>query len=426
VVSLQDRNGWFHAFFRYAGRQVSFALKTQSKKEAEAARGTIERSLRRVRDGELAPPPDGVNVAQWLLSGGRPVEPVEPAKPPTAQPAVTLQALAEQYLAANERALEANTLATARVHFRHLRGHFGDEFNVASLTVAGLQGYLAARPVSAATLRLEISTLRTAWNWADLGRFPNKGLRYPKADDKPPFMTRAEIERRGGGAALWECLFLTREDVADLLGVVASKATAPWLAPMVAFAAYTGARRSELLRVQVADVDLDARTVLIREQKRKRGQRSTRRVPLSAALHRVLSDWLAVHPGGSSLFCQAGTVRRSKKRSATTGHRGERTRCGTVAGRAAGVRRRDAVEPAAITKDEAHDHLKRTLAGTAWSVLRGWHVLRHSFISICASEGVDPRMLRAWVGHVSEETHRRYTHLIPSQEQAAIGRVFGG
>jgi len=28
-----------------------------------------------------------------------------------------------------------------------------------------------------------------------------------------------------------------------------------------------------------------------------------------------------------------------------------------------------------------------------WEVLRGWHVLRHSFISNCASRGVDQRLL---------------------------------
>jgi hypothetical protein len=31
------------------------------------------------------------------------------------------------------------------------------------------------------------------------GRFPNDGLRYPKIDEKPPFMTREEIERRIAG-----------------------------------------------------------------------------------------------------------------------------------------------------------------------------------------------------------------------------------
>src|SRR3712207_7642316 len=65
----------------------------------------------------------------------------------------------------------------------------------------------------------------------------------------------------------------------------------------------------------------------------------------------------------------------------------------------------------ALTKDEAHDHFKRTFAGSKWGVLRGWHVLRHSFISACASKGVDQRLIDEWVGHTTEEIDRKSTRL---------------
>ena len=42
----------------------------------------------------------------------------------------------------------------------------------------------------------------------------------------------------------------------------------------------------------------------------------------------------------------------------------------------------------ALTRDEIHDHFRRTLAGSAREVLLGLHCLRHSFISACASKGV--------------------------------------
>jgi integrase len=58
-------------------------------------------------------------------------------------------------------------------------------------------------------------------------------------------------------------------------------------------------------------------------------------------------------------------------------------------------------------------------------VLRGWHVLRHSFISNCAAKGVDQRLIDAWVGHTTEEMRKRYRHLIPDVEQQAIQTVFG-
>lgn len=38
---------------------------------------------------------------------------------------------------------------------------------------------------------------------------------------------------------------------------------------------------------------------------------------------------------------------------------------------------------------------------------------------------VDQRIINAWVGHQTEEMVRRYTHLIPNQQQEAIRLVFG-
>ena len=55
MASLQQRNGWFHLLFRYQGRQHSHALKTKDRREADACRGSVERTLLRLRrrDGRL-------------------------------------------------------------------------------------------------------------------------------------------------------------------------------------------------------------------------------------------------------------------------------------------------------------------------------------------------------------------------------------
>jgi integrase len=167
---------------------------------------------------------------------------------------------------------------------------------------------------------------------------------------------------------------------------------------MVAFAAYTGARRSEMLRALVTDIDLAGGVVTIREKKRVRGKRSTRSAPVTPKLAEVLRGWLAVRPESPYLFCQAQRVTRSK-----TKREG----------------------PTPVTEDEAHDHFKRTLEGSKWQVLRGYHVLRHSFISALASEGVDQRVIDEVVGHQSEEQRKRYRHLYPTVMKEAIKRVFG-
>jgi len=192
------------------------------------------------------------------------------------------------------------------------------------------------------------------------------------------------------------------------------------------FAAHAGARRSEMLRTLKDDIDLEAGTVLIREKKRRRDvDESTRRVPLSDALRERLRKWLAVHPGSPYLFCQSGVIRRSKKRSKTTGHMGEKTRASTQKGRQAGIKNRQESPPGQLSRTEASDHFNRTLEGTKWENLTGWHCFRHSFASNCAASGVDQRLIDAWIGHTTEEMRRRYRHLIPSVEQAAIKSVFG-
>ena len=177
-----------------------------------------------------------------------------------------------------------------------------------------------------------------------------------------------------------------------------AKAVQPWVYPLFCFAAYTGARRAEMLRVLVTDVDFEGQMVLIREKKRTRGKMTNRRVAMSPFLAGVLKEWLAVHPGGQYLFSQAAVVVRSKTKR--TG-------------------------PTPITPDEAHDHFKRTLAETKWKVIRGYHIFRHSFISLCASRGVDQRLIDEWTGHATDEQRKRYRHLFPTTQREAILSVFG-
>src|SRR5262249_34552801 len=151
--------------------------------------------------------------------------------------------------------------------------------------------------------------------------------------------------------------------------------------------------------------------------------RTTRRVPLTPFLASELRRWLQEHPGGPYLFCHADAVAHSKKRSRTTGHRGARRRATTLKGRLATVRVRERPVPGALTRNEAHDHFKRTLAGSKWAVVPGWHCFRHSFISLCASRGTDQRLIDEWVGHQTEEQRKRYRHLLPGVQQQAIRTV---
>lgn len=78
-----------------------------------------------------------------------------------------------------------------------------------------------------------------------------------------------------------------------------------------------------------------------------------------------------------------------------------------------------------MAEHKAHDSFERALAKSKWSVVRGFHVFRHSFASSLAAAGVDQRVVDEWMGHQTEEMRRRYRHLSPSQRRSAIELVFG-
>lgn len=442
MAGLQERNGSFRVMFRHHGKQLTFTVGRVSEEEALETAATVASLLRGVEEGRIRVPA-GVDVVAFLrqrLAGLNRESDDAPAPEFRPRGGTTLGTLRDRYVSTHSNGtIEANSLGTVRLHFSHLCRSLGEGFPLPELSLSRLQEYVDGRSrkgISPVTVRKELATLRAAWNWGgpmglSSGPFPARGLRYPKGKEKPPFLTRAQIEREIASGhedpdALWECLYLELPDLRELLAYVKEHATQPFVHPMVAFAAHTGARRSEMLRALVTDVDFAGNTVVVREKKRVKGRQTSRRVPLSPPLAEVLKEWLAAHPGGKYLFCHASAVARSKKRSNTTGHKGEKSRASSLKGRMAGVRTRpERPGPQALTKDEAHDHYKRTLAGGRWEVLRGFHVLRHSFVSACASKGVDQRLIDEWVGHTTEEMRRRYRHLYPSAQQDALKAVFG-
>ena len=422
MAGLQERSGSYRISFRYHGKHHFVTIGKVSEEEARAKSAQVDYLLLRLKQ-RLIELPAGVGIVEFIRFDGR--TPAPTAGNETVATELPLSAFLDRYLDTHRPSLERRTIEGIELHFKHVLGALGERFPIRELRLADLQGYvdirakakgMNGRRLSPATIKKEIVSLRTAWNWGvKMGlvsaRFPNDGLRFAKTDEKPPFMTREEIERRiaAGGLKpyqikeLWNALFLTVSEIAELLAHIRECGTLPWVYPMVCFAAHTGARRSELLRVEIADVDFTGKAVLIREKKRARGKRTTRRVPLSAFLAGVLKEWLALHPGGSYLFCNAPVVERSRKRSRTTGHKDMKTRATTLSGRLADVKDRELLASGPITEDEAHDHLRRSLRGSRWSVIKGWHIARHSFASNCAAKGIDQRLIDRWLGHTTDE-----------------------
>ena len=411
LVERDPESNSYKVCFRFGGRRFKKSLKTGDRSEAQILMGGVEKNLLRLEQGLLELPEDA-DVVSFVLSDGKRLEKTK------ANGLMTLEEFFQKY---KENlpvgAMEANSLETVELHMKHFLRHLGSRFPVQKLTLEALQRYVESGsrdrkpPISPVTMKKEVTSFSSIWTWGlqmgfVKGVFPNRGLKYPKTTEKPPFQTWAEIERqvsRGGmneaeQKELWDCLFLTLPEIEEFLEFAKENARYPFLYPMIAFAAHTGARRSEMLRSRITDFDFGSQTVLIHEKKRAKGKRTSRWIPLSPFLADVMRDWFAKHPDGNHTFCQELHVARSNK-----------TRS----------------EYIPLTRHEATHHFQQLVAGSKWDKIRGWHVFRHSFASNCAAKGIDQRLIDAWMGHQTEEMRKRYRHLIPSQQRQAIQLVFG-
>jgi integrase len=394
---LEKRGDAYRLNFRIGGRRFTYTCQTE--RDARELKQRAERRLEMIKLGDLVVP-EGVDLKTFVVMGKTAV-PVAPEHPLRFKAAID-----EYFRVMPDDSMEQSSINTTNTHLKHLQRLLGKNLDIRRLSFSDLQEYVTTRSgesgrqgrVSPVTIRKEIATLSGLWGWllkAGLAtiQFPGKGLRYSKTDEKPPFQTRTEIERQiaGGGiteleqAALWECLYLGVEEIDQVLDEVQIANPSTFLYPMLVVAAHSGARRSELLRSQIRDIDFDGGTLTLRERKRDNAQRTTRRVPLSDRVRKTLEDWLD-----------------GKRTGSTFSHRED-----------------------PVTVNQATNHLKNTLGKSNWSVIRGWHVFRHSFISNCATCGIDQRIIDTWVGHQTDAMRRRYTHLLPNVQQAAMTTVFG-
>jgi integrase len=393
MASLQKKADSWYCQFMYRGQRHTFTIGKVDETEARNTAARTDYLLMRLKQHLLILPP-GMDIVTFIEFDGR----VPEKQQEGSSDEISFGELRDAFVKTfGEGAIEANTLYTAKIHFKHLSATLGEGFPMNNLSLADLQRHVdrRQRAVAGITIKKEIDTMRSAWKWAERmgmvkGSFPNGGLVYPKADEKLPFMTWKEIERRinaGGNAEqLWECLYLTATEIKQLLEYVKRQEMPAWVYPMFLTIAHTGARRSEMIRARVEDVDVSGRTLTIREKKRVKGTRTTRRVPFSTPLAAMLKKWLPLRGGKPYLFGSGD-------------------------------------QP--MVPQLAHHAFVKALEQSKWSVLKGWHVLRHSFISALASSGVDQRIIDDLVGHQTEEQRRRYRHLYPSTQQQAIRAVFG-
>jgi integrase len=326
---------------------------------------------------------------------------------------MTLGEFFQRYQSNRPPGKETNTSYTESIHIKHLLRLLAENTPLSEIPIRA-QSYATARyaektrtgnPISHVTIKKELGTLSSIWNQWGINEgivtapLSFKRVQLPKRKQQPRFQTWDEVMRKSKGdltSELWESVFLSVSetqallaDVRDGKSIIRGQARYfPFTFPMFAFVAYTGCRRSEMLRARVEDIDFSRNELTIREKKRDRTKEETyRHVPLAPALKAILQDWLKTHPGGEILFCRTA---------------GE-----------------------SITAQMASHHFRWAVEATKWKPLPGFHVLRHSFVSNLASRGVSDHVIMGLVGHLNRETTRRYLHLRPQTLEAALGLLYG-
>jgi len=118
MATLQSIKNVFHIRFRFNGQPYRRSLGIAVREDAEDTRKQVEVNLHRINVGLIPPPPPGVDVPLYVLTGGK-----EGGKPTAKErPMKSLKELWDDYLASLPTgAKEVSSLKTEKGHFNHLQ-----------------------------------------------------------------------------------------------------------------------------------------------------------------------------------------------------------------------------------------------------------------------------------------------------------------
>jgi integrase len=397
---LDQKTNTFLVNFHWEGKRYTRSIGTDNAKIAREAQARVNHLLSRIKGG-IEPIPEGVSIASYVFDGQKIATEDEERRKKS------LRTFVKEYLeyAAPPRKSE-NTFNTERIHTRHLEKYL--EFKrildlpLAQITPEFFDGYKKFREgvVSPTTINKELETFRLMFQLAVKYRYiPSNSVKevdkYKKANVPHRFMTKAEIDREiqdrdyteEEKENLFRFRYLTESEIGGLLELAREKL--PFLHPILVTCAYTGARRSELLRLTWADVDLKANKIWLTSLKGSRTEKLSSR---DVDMHPTLAAVLKTHRE------RAGR----EKNVFVNGRQGE------------------------ITPQDLTERLWKLVKGTDFEGI-GFHTLRHSFASNLAARGVDQRIIDHFMGHQTKEMRMRYQPLFPERREKAILKLkFGG
>ncbi|TVM13799.1 site-specific integrase [Oceanidesulfovibrio indonesiensis] len=165
---------------------------------------------------------------------------------------------------------------------------------------------------------------------------------------------------------------------------------------MLLFALHTAARRGEIFRAKVDDLDFEQNTVLIGTSKREHGNMEYDLIPMTPTLRKVLIDWLEVRPIQSEFLF----VNMSEHNYASDFYG----------------------EPFVVRQ-----HFMRRLCAQAGVKPFSWHGIRHLTATILYQEGQTVSVIQRILRHKSPNTTARYLHRLGLDEtRDALTSVMDG
>src|SRR5271166_1418610 len=173
MAAIEERCGRYRIHFRWHGRQEKLALGKVSAEEAASKAAQVDYLLMRLKQRLIELPPD-VDIVEFVQFDGKPPADLQEVSADSRE--LTLAGFRDRYMATHRDSLEDRTIEGIGLHFKHLVAAIGERFPIRELKLADLQGYvdrrakakgMSGRRLSSATIKKELVTLRTAWNWAE-------------------------------------------------------------------------------------------------------------------------------------------------------------------------------------------------------------------------------------------------------------------
>ncbi|MCB9824185.1 MAG: site-specific integrase [Planctomycetes bacterium] len=244
--------------------------------------------------------------------------------------------------------------------------------SVADLTAWASRRMTGKRRVSGATVNRDLNLVSALYRWAI-------GMGYVESN---PARSVVRASEKGRARTMW----LTVSECSALLAA-ASEAFRPLLICFL----HAGLRRGELLALEWRSVDLDRGVVVIEPESAKSGV--ARDIPLTSVLAAELQGLAATSPvgGHTPVFRRSGGIPWS-----------------------AGALRHWLDKTLEAAEEEIPEYRRSQVS---------LHVLRHTFASHLAQQGVPFHEIAHLLGHSSTYVTARYAHLAPEAGRDAIARL---